>query len=385
MSQPFPYYIEDWLLWLAAKRTATGDEIDFPWYADIPINLANYDVSFIMRSSTAIEANIGLTEKQTKLAIKIVTKYQRQIWSKLNKNVLYLLDSPTPVTRLKVREVDKTCSVQLNDNHWYIIFPYDPPMVDQMHKLSAHGASTFLWQGKEKQWCISYNECNLRLICEFMETRMTEHMWDIDELTQQLLNEAHSIIKNKYRYIPHVDVVDNKPILVNSNEHIDAAWERVAGMDLYNTIFRADSMGLSISKNTQEQVLEFLPNLGPALLASQEQINFRSKTLYTFLKPDLIGEFSQLIKADNWVFISHNTSSSTGLLESTINIDTSGEKIFFSDKVPRMSYSYFSEIKQLTGDTIIFVDNLTVLDYVNRHLTPGFRVLKTFYSHGGNS
>ena len=85
------------------------------------------------------------------------------------------------------------------------------------------------------------------------------------------------------------------------------------------------------------------------------------------------------------MFISHNTSSSTGLLESTINIDTSGEKIFFSDKVPRMSYSYFSEIKQLTGDTIIFVDNLTVLDYVNRHLTPGFRVLKTFYSHGGNS
>lgn len=382
MKKTFPYYIEDWLLWLAAKRTATGDVIDFPWYAETPISLANYDVSFIMRTSSAIDNNIGLTEKQRDLAVKIVTKYQRQIWSKLNKDVSYLKDLPHSVTRLEVREVDKTCSIESDDKYWYIVFPYDPPMVDQLHKLSAHSAGVFKWEGSEKRWHVVRNERNLWLISSFIK-QWKHQSWDVDNQTQQLLDQTQTIIENSYNFLPHVDVDEGKPFLVNSNPHIDQAWQRVDNMDLYNTVFRADSMGLAVSERVKEQVLGFIPNVGPAMLTPQWQINTSSKTLYTHLPCDLINDFAVHIHADNWVFISYDNSNNSGLLEAAIDADVNGEKIFFSDKVPRLSYSHFSEIKDLKGDTILFVDNLTVLEQVNSQLAPEFPILKTFYSHGG--
>ena len=385
IKQTFPYYIEDWLLWLAAKRTATGDEIDFPWYAETPVSLANYDVSFIMRSSTAIENNIGLTENQKKLAIKIVTKYQKQIWSKLNKDVSYLGNLKN-VTRLEVRTVDKTCNVYSDDGYWYVVFPYDPPMVDQMHKLSAHGAGVFAWQGDDKRWQISRNECNLCLIVTFLK-QWKDHPWEVDSQTQELIQQAQVIIENKYKFIPHVDIDDyGKKVLANSNQFIDKAWERVSGMDLYNAVFRADSMGLTISEKIENQIFGFLPHLASAIIVSQSQINASSKTLYSHLPVNLINDFAQYIKADHWVFVSYNNGSNTsGLLEAAVDAEIDGEKIFFTDNVPRLSYNYFTQIKEnLSGDIIMFVDNFTVLEQVNTQLAPEFPILKTFYSHGGN-
>lgn len=384
MSQPFPYYIEDWLLWLAAKRTATGDEIDFPWYADTPISLANYDVSFIMRTGSSVDDGLGLTQNQVDLAIKIVTKYQKQIWSKLNKDVSYLNNSEN-ITRLKVRSVNKTFSIQSDDSYWYVMFPYDPPMVDQMHKLSAKAAGVFSWDGTDKRWKISHNECNLCLIVTFLQ-QWKAHPWEIDKQTHDLIQQAHIIIENKYKFIPHIDVDCGKPVLVNSNPFIDKAWERVADMDLYNAVFRADSMGLSISEKLKEQVLAFLPHVGNAITVPQFQINASSKTLYSHLPVNLINDFAQHIKADHWVFVSYdNSPNTTGLLEAAMDAEINGEKIFFTDNVPRLSYNYFTQIKEdLSGDIIMFVDNLTVLDQVNTQLAPEFPILKTFYSHGGN-
>ena len=384
MNTNFPYYIEDWLLWLAAKRTVTGDEIDFPWYTATPIKLANYDVSFIMRTSSSVDDGIGLTQNQVNLAVKIVTKYQRQIWAKANKDVSYLTTNKD-ITRLETRGVDKTCSVTTDNEYWYIVFPYDPGMVDLLHKLSAHSAGVFKWEGTNKRWRISRNECNLSLISRFVR-QWKSCPWYFDTDTQDLLNQVLIIKENKYQYIPYIDFVNGKTVLKNSNPYLDKAWESVTGMDLYNTVFRADSMGLALSEKLKEHVSQLLPQVSESVTVPQSDINVKSKSLFTYLPSKLIEQFAEHITADYWVFISYdNTNDSTGLLEAAIEVDVSGEKIFFSDKVPRLSYNYFNEIRQgLSGDVILFVDNLIVLDQISTQLAPEFRILKTFYSHGGN-
>ena len=78
-NQPFPYYIEDWILWLGRSKDDLGNDIDFPYYKSYPIKLANYDVTFINRSTENIRKGIGFTQRQLAMATKIVTKYQRQI------------------------------------------------------------------------------------------------------------------------------------------------------------------------------------------------------------------------------------------------------------------------------------------------------------------
>ena len=136
----------------------------------------------------------------------------------------------------------------------------------------------------------------------------------------------------------------------------------------------------------KEHVLAFLPHLGNAITVPQFQINISSKTLYSHLPVNLINDFAKHIKADHWVFVSYdNSPNTTGLLEAAMDAEINGEKIFFTDNVPRLSYNYFTQIKEdLSGDIIMFVDNLTVLDQVNTQLAPEFPILKTFYSHGGN-
>lgn len=381
MSQTFPYYIEDWLLWLATRRTITGDEIDFPWYADPPINLANYDVSFIMRTSAAIDNGIGLTHNQKELALKIITKYQRQIWSNIKRDVEYLIHAED-ITRLELRDVDKSFRVQADDNFWYVLFPYDPPMVDNIHKLSAHSAGTFKWEGKEKRWYIDRNECNLWLLCCFLK-QWKAHPWKIDKDIAELVDQAEHIVENRYQYLPHIDLLNSKLVVKNSNRFIDQAWERIQGLDFYNSVFRANSIGLCVSEQVNKQVLELLPTVGNAIITPQWKINTSSKSLNTVLPCNLVNDFAQHIHADNWVFISYDNTSSTGLLEAGMDAEVNGEKIFFSDKVPRLSYNHFNQVKELNGDTILFVDNLTILNQVNKHLLPEFPVLRTFYSHGG--
>lgn len=384
MKQPFPYYIEDWIHWFAKRKDDLGNEVDFPYYRTWPIKLANYDVQFITRSSDGFMRGVGLTDRQVTTAVKIITKYKRQIKNKLDRDVDYIAtDRPL---MLPIREVDRSFKVQSLDKYYFVQFPYLPLLVDKMHQLVAKSSGDFSWNKEKRAWFIAKTEVNLRLLYQFIQ-EFNSHYWQIDNETAKHFSVVDEVLAEPYLHIPTLDLVNNTLVVTNSNEFLTNSIEYILGFDIPNATIRADNYGVAIGKNLEQYICNNYKNISRSLLTPQHIIFEKSKSLTPHLSIENLESFMTTVRSDYWVFLSCPTPDRTGMLfETAIDIDVPGEKIFYSDRrfsVTSHLENFISENKK-DKDIVIFVDNHMVL---KRILSTSViaHTLKIFYLYGDTS
>ena len=361
MTKQFPYYIEDWILWMGSKRDDLGNEIDFPYYRNPPIKLANYDVSFVNRSTDAISNNIGFTERQLVTAVKIVTKYRRQILAKISADPEYLKQS-TP-QRLETREVDRSFAVHKHADRYEVRFPYNPAMVDAMHKLSAHSTGDYTWQSEQRCWHVGLTEANLALLRDFVANHKS-HSWRIDTATKQDFDAVDAARGDELAHVPYVDLDHyGMPAVFNDNLHLKAAladfdWSQ----DLVNTAFRADNYGLRIGPKLTNYIKTQYSDIHKAVLASQAEIFARSKSLEPHLRINNLAQFMQTVRADYWVFVSFKYGKGLDTMaEEAVTIDVPGEKLFYNNS-GETKFEFLKELAALnTKEMVVFSDNAMML------------------------
>lgn len=382
-NKQFPYYVEDWILWLGRHCDNRGNEIDFPYYRSWPVTLANYDVTFIVRSCAAIKKGVGFTDRQIDMAVNIITKYKRQISKKITSDTNYLLDHKP--TRLTTRVVDRSYSVISCNGGYLVKFPYQANMVDDMYKLSAQRAGEFTWVKHQRHWFVDKTERNLVLLQKFI-TSHAKHQWSLDKQFQDHITTIKKICHDHPSvYRPCLELVHNNRLEVfNQTPALTAALENFNfDDDIANAAFRANNYGMCIGPNLAKQIWMQYPNIANILLRSQAEIYSNSQTLNTHLLIQHLDELMKTLRADYWIFLKTKPT----IRRTVENFDhvqpSTGKKISYYVGLSNPSGIIIDKIRELnTKEIIIVSNNSMVIARMMNHLA-SLDILRTIYSHGG--
>ena len=362
-SKPFPYYIEDWILWLGNKRDNSGNTIDFSYYRTPPVKLANYDVGFVNRSAEAIDRGTGFTERQLATAKKIVTKYRRQILTRIKNDPEYLNVPGLPPHRLEIREVNRSFTVNKLTDCYEVRFPYNPQMVDGMFRLSMRGTNPYDWDKENRVWRIGLTEINLNLLRSFV-SKHSAHGWYIDAATQDDFAEVDAIQADPLAYVPYIDLdFYGKPAAFNTNPHLKdvLAAKFDWNQDPANAAFRADCYGMRVGPKLTNYIETYYSKIHAALLTSQHDIYDLSQSLDCCLTTENLAEFMRTVQAKYWVFVSFGDSKRLGcMMETAMDVEVAGEKLFFTGRSFKNDIIY--EINSLNSrEMVLFTDNTMMM------------------------
>ena len=149
--------VEDYIEVIAGDRDMVSQKPTQNWLSEPIVSLARYDKDVVTKMSTQTMGGIGYTEKQSKLAHKIVLTYKRQLAQK-NIDV-----SPVenPVYRLPIRQMDYTMSLYIEDHYLCLKFPYNQKLIETVRAFGKESQGKSQWNPNKKVWQIELTEYNI--------------------------------------------------------------------------------------------------------------------------------------------------------------------------------------------------------------------------------
>ena len=153
-------HVEDYLEVIAGlKDPATLVKNNSNWFTEFDpiISLARYDVSVLESMSEAVSTGKALTERQGDLAVKIVTKYQRQLAQK-GIDVEPVLN---PQWRYALRKMDYSRYVGIEDDVIVMRFPFANNLIDELRDFRKDSQGKVEWNKDRRQWQFALTEYNL--------------------------------------------------------------------------------------------------------------------------------------------------------------------------------------------------------------------------------
>jgi len=230
-------YVEEYIEFIAGVRDAAGKALGLFDTVPHPISLARYDVAVVtsLGEQTGTMHN-GYTDKQADLAVKIISKYRRQL-AQLNPPV-YL---PEELNSFKypLRKVDRTKSISLQDGHIVVKFPFDTSTIDAAKKQGKEGKGYAQFDYDSKQWNLALTESNLNWAVTIGKMKGFEIAPEINELYEKML------AAEQQQYSIELVETDTGFAITNAESSlIDYVNEHVGGFGPENFLKLADYSGV---------------------------------------------------------------------------------------------------------------------------------------------
>lgn len=181
------------------------------------VRVGLYETQLVSSLGDQISRGTALTEKQSKLVLKLLHKYRDQIKHHHNIDVPPILVNPQFKKPLRTSDVVKRASVITKNGKKYISlsFPYIESLVADIKKFHYDGAnqsmSSSKWDPDERAWLLSLDENNIKFCIETID-RMS---FQYDEEFQTYIDQYKDIVSNFEDYIPMIKKVDNIYSTVN--------------------------------------------------------------------------------------------------------------------------------------------------------------------------
>ena len=259
--------IEDYLEVLAGFRqiTKSGPSIIklFTLRRESPISLARYDIVIINSMAEATVQGTALTDRQADLAVKLVSKYQKQ-FAKLKVDVTSSVQNPT--FRFPPRLVDRTKSVSIDNNQIVIKFPYNKELVSLANIASNNSNGHFKFNYDKKEWRLAITESNVNWAVSLNQYGFTVDE-EITALMQLILDcEQHEykieLVKNSSNTF---EITNAEPSLTQYIENNIGGFSQ---SNLTNLVDFSSYGGYTVSESIQKElgtkfdplILEFLLN-----------------------------------------------------------------------------------------------------------------------------
>jgi len=175
-------YLEDFIEYIGGIRDSNGKLNNFPL---VTVRLANYDVNVINSLSMQTSTGLALTDRQYHLAVKVVTKYRKQLATKG-----ITLPENLPL-RMPIRVVDRSSSIVLSEDRkeLYLRFPYQPNLVDSLREFSRVSCGEVEFDSSKKQWVIGASVPNLIYMMNWAREHQFEIHFDSDSLLESLYED----------------------------------------------------------------------------------------------------------------------------------------------------------------------------------------------------
>lgn len=185
-------YVEDYLEVIAGKKSLPGAvPVNTFWTTYAPIiNLARYDNSFLDNVTDQTMNGGALTDRQAELAVKLITKYRRQ----LNSHNIEVPDMTVPKFRRALRIVDRSKTAGIQDHKIYLKFPYDAKTIDVIRAMSKQSQGFMLFDRDAKIWNLALTEFNVNWVYEYAK----QNDFVIDQNLNDCMQRILEVEKNGY-------------------------------------------------------------------------------------------------------------------------------------------------------------------------------------------
>jgi hypothetical protein len=183
--------VEDYIEVIAGERDMVTQKPTNSWISEPIISLARYDTDVISKMASQTLQNIGYTEKQAKLAQKIVLTYKRQL---AQKNI-DVAPVENPVYRLPIRPMDYSSRLYIENESIMVKFPYNQKMIDSMRAFGKESQGKSRWNPDKKVWQLDLTEYNLNWVNVFAEV----NKFEIDSEVTKLVLKIAEVESTNYR------------------------------------------------------------------------------------------------------------------------------------------------------------------------------------------
>ena len=227
-------YVEDYIEFIGGHRNIAGKHLGLFETTTSPISLARYDVQIVESFCNQVLFDCKpYTDKQSELAVKIVSKYRKQL---LQLSTPVVLPESLNQFRLGIRTIDRTKSVTIEDGQFVVKFPYDTKLIDLVKKQLKEGQGSVLFDKDKKVWRLAQTESMLNWI---MAVAPMNEFAISNQVTQ--LYDAMAAVEQQ-SYAIELQVRDGRLTVSNAEDSlIDYINEHLGGFDIDNLLTLADN------------------------------------------------------------------------------------------------------------------------------------------------
>lgn len=203
-------HVEDYIEVIAGLRDPnTLKPAGLGWFSPI-INLARYDISVLNSMSEHTYNGGALTERQSELATKLVSKYRRQLAAiGIDSNIESRVSFRRPF-----RVLDERKDIELVEQEMHIRFPYNKEMIEDIKKFAEVSQGRCAWDRDNKVWKVALTEFNLNWALSWG----TKNKFQIDPQCQILFEEICCVEKTEFSI--RLTVEHGRLMLKNASESL---------------------------------------------------------------------------------------------------------------------------------------------------------------------
>ena len=234
MLNPTFDFVENYIEFIGGFRSYENQPLMLFETVEPPISLARYDVKIINSLSIQTgELNQPYTDKQADLAVKLIEKYKRQLF---NLSPSVVLPSKLDNFRLGIRQIDRSKTVVLEDNHILVKFPYNTELIGTVRKLVTDSIGSVRFNSDTKVWHMDLTEW----MVNWVMTVLPKYEFTIDPRIAQIYDRILQCENQNYKIILRQGA--DKFYLENANQSLVNYIDRnLGGFGLDNLLVLADN------------------------------------------------------------------------------------------------------------------------------------------------
>jgi len=191
--------------------------------------------------------NLGFTEKQSAIMLKISKSYKQQINAHLNKDITPLLDNPQFKFNIRTISTVKHISINVAERTIKVKFPYDEKLVNEIKKVRVE-FSQAEWQSDDKLWIFSLEDKVINFLASWIEN----YNFTTDEEFKNFIIQIEAITSNIEQHIPML-MYDGKNTKY-SNVH--SSVPKLTSDDVLTSIFEARRAGITTWDSNIDNALD---------------------------------------------------------------------------------------------------------------------------------
>jgi hypothetical protein len=207
-----------------------------------------YDLTLVQSFYEQINyKNLGFTEKQSVIMLKMLKAYKHQINAHLGKDITPLLDAPLFKYKIRTISMVKHISTHISEKTIKVKFPYEEKLVNEIKKVKTE-FSMAEWQADEKLWIFSLED----KVINFFSSWIERYSFTADTEFKNFTSQIEAITSNIEQHIPML-TYDGKNTKY-SNVH--SSVPELTSDNILTSIFEARRAGITTWDSNVDNALD---------------------------------------------------------------------------------------------------------------------------------
>jgi len=207
-----------------------------------------YDLTLVQSFYEQINyKNLGFTEKQSAIMLKMLKAYKNQINVHLGKDITPLLDAPLFKYKIRTISMVKHISTHISEKTIRVKFPYEEKLVNEIKKVKTE-FSLAEWQADDKLWIFSSED----KVINFFSSWIERYNFTADEEFKNFIRQIETITSNIENYVPMLTYDGKNTKYINVHSSVPA----LTGNDILKSVLEARRAGITTWDNNVDNALD---------------------------------------------------------------------------------------------------------------------------------